>query len=291
MGLKRILVLHGPNLNLLGEREGDEQGRTLDELNRLIRARAAELGLEVKLLQSNHEGALVDALHAERRWADGILINPAALTHTSYVLREALAAVGKPALEVHLGDIRRRESWRRKSVIKDVCAAQVMGKGFDSYLLALQRFAGGDLSGRARRGKAAARPASKPPARAASRKTLGRKSSAEPASRAASPQKTIGPAPAKGRAPESARSRPATDFLTRALLRQKIAARLSGKVGAGELAAWARAQWQQVRRGAPAESGYRELLEESLQSLVLSALPGTRLSDDQLVDLMAQLDG
>src|SRR5689334_23018175 len=150
MGMK-ILVLHGPNLNLLGEREGDERGRTLADLDRLIREKAAQLGMEVKILQSNHEGVLVDTIHAERRWADGILINPGALTHTSYVLREALAAVGKPTLEVHLTDIRRRESWRRKSVIKDVCAAQVMGKGFDSYRIALDRFADGDLTGRKRR--------------------------------------------------------------------------------------------------------------------------------------------
>ena len=77
----RILVLHGPNLNLLGEREGDEKGRSLADLNALISQRAAQLGLEVKILQSNHEGVLVDTLHAERKWAEGIIINPAALTH------------------------------------------------------------------------------------------------------------------------------------------------------------------------------------------------------------------
>lgn len=295
MGMKKILVLHGPNLNLLGEREGDERERTLEELNRLIRARASELCLELKILQSNHEGVLVDTIHAERRWADGILINPAALTHTSYVLREALAAVGKPALEVHLTDIRRRESWRRKSVIKDVCAAQIMGKGFDSYLIALQRLADGDLAGRGRRsrGKAEARPASKPepktraaPARAAAQKTLGRKPVEGPAPRAAAPEKTLG-----RRVQEVAKGRPATDFLTRALVRQKIADRLSGKLSPGGLATWARSQWQEVQRGAPAESGQRELLEDSLQTLVLSAVPSGRLSDEQLVDLMAQLEG
>jgi 3-dehydroquinate dehydratase II len=122
-----ILVIHGPNLNLLGEREGDEKGRTLDELNHELQALAERAGLSLRVFQSNHEGALIDRIHAERKWADGILINPGALTHTSYVLRDALAAVGKPTLEVHLTDIRRRESWRRKSVIKDVCAAQVRG--------------------------------------------------------------------------------------------------------------------------------------------------------------------
>src|SRR5512146_259356 len=143
-----VLVVHGPNLNLLGERPGDERGRTLDELNGLIHQRADELGLAVKIYQSNHEGELVNFLQAERRWAESIIINPEALTHTSYVLRECLSALGKPALEVHLTDIRRRESWRRRSVIKDVCAGQVMGKGFESYLIALERIASGDYSGR-----------------------------------------------------------------------------------------------------------------------------------------------
>src|SRR5579883_2197890 len=102
-----ILVLHGPNLNLLGERPGDEKGRPLEELNGLIRARAVALGHSVKVFQSNHEGELVDTLHAERRWAQGIVINPGALAHYSYVLREALVAVDKPTIEVHLTDIRR----------------------------------------------------------------------------------------------------------------------------------------------------------------------------------------
>ncbi|MHB8879014.1 MAG: type II 3-dehydroquinate dehydratase, partial [Myxococcaceae bacterium] len=205
----KILVVHGPNLNLLGEREGDEKGKTLEGLNGLIRSTAAGLGLEVKILQSNHEGAIVDALHAERRWADGVIINPAALTHTSYVLREALFGIGKPALEVHLTDIRRRESWRRKSVIKEVCAAQVMGKGFDSYVIALQRFASGDLAGRKKGSKAKAPPApAKPPARAKAEvlampvaKTLGAapRAAAAPAPVKESARKTMGPAPSRNR--------------------------------------------------------------------------------------------
>jgi 3-dehydroquinate dehydratase II len=319
MGMK-ILVLHGPNLNLLGEREGDERGRTLDDLNGLIRAKAGELGLEVKIFQSNHEGVLVDTLHAERRWADAILINPAALTHTSYVLRDAVAAVKKPTLEVHLTDIRRRESWRRKSVIKDVCDAQVMGKGFDSYLIALQRFADKDLSGRKRRGKAEVAVAPKAalapktkvreePRAPAPPKTIGRRAAEEPPARQA-PQKTLGPAPAKDREPlpaprapaamektvgrrtgDGAKGKPGAEGLSRAVVRQKIADRLAGKLSPAGLATWARSQWLEVQRGAPAESGQRELLEDSLQSLVLSALPASRLSDEQLVDLMAQLEG
>lgn len=286
-----ILVIHGPNLNLLGEREGDEKGRTLEDLNHQLQALAEQLEVDLRVFHSNHEGAIVDKLHAERRWADGILINPGALTHTSYVLREALAAVNRPTLEVHLTDIRRRESWRRKSVIKDVCAAQVMGKGFDSYVIALQRMADGDLLGKKKRrpvklAKAVQRPAARAGPAAASQpaeprameKTIGR---AEPA---ASP-------PARKGARTGERNELRAGFISRSLVRQKITDRLSGKLSAAGLATWARAQWLEVQRGAAAESGHRELLEDSLQTLTLSAIPATRLSDEQLVDLMAQLEG
>ncbi|HVE81787.1 MAG TPA: type II 3-dehydroquinate dehydratase [Myxococcales bacterium] len=309
-----ILVIHGPNLNLLGEREGDEKGRTLDELNHQLQALAERAGIDLRIFQSNHEGALIDRIHAERRWADGILINPGALTHSSYVLRDALAAVSKPALEVHLTDIRRRESWRRKSVIKDVCAAQVMGKGFDSYLIALQRFADGDLTGRKRRrgGKAAApAPAPAAPARASKSSAAARAPEPPPpAPAAARGEKTIGRGPPAGAAmikgdsrektigvaePRQARAGRnqvvAAGFISRSMVRQKIADRLAGKLTAAGLATWARAQFLEVQRGAPAESGHRELLEDSLQSLTLSAMPATKLSDEQLVDLMAQLEG
>jgi len=316
-----ILVIHGPNLNLLGEREGDEKGRTLDELNHELQALAERAGIELRIFQSNHEGALIDRLHAERRWADGILINPGALTHSSYVLRDALAAVNRPTLEVHLTDIRRRESWRRKSVIKDVCAAQVMGKGFDSYLIALQRFADGDLTGRKRKrggaagakavapaksvgpGKAAAAPAKAarvseppppPPALAKAEKTIGRAAPA-PAAPAArdgkdGKEKTLGAAERPARA-GGKNQLVAAGFISRSLVRQKISDRLSGKLTAAGLATWARAQFLEVQRGAPAESGHRELLEDSLQTLTLSAMPATKLTEEQLVDLMAQLEG
>lgn len=264
-----ILVLHGPNLNLLGERPGDERGGTLGQLNAEIERKAAALGVSVRILQSNHEGALIDALHQARAWADAVVINPGALAHTSYVLREAIAAVGHPTIEVHLTDLRRREAWRRKSVIKDVCEAQIQGKGFDSYLLALEQLARG-------KGKVAKAPAKKrkapsaKPVKAPARKTLGRKV-----------QQVAEKAPAL----------PASDFLTRALVRQKIADRLSGKLTPSGLSTWARAKWMDVQRGAPAESGQRELLEDSLQQLVLSAMPASRLSDEQLIELMAQLNG
>jgi 3-dehydroquinate dehydratase-2 len=286
-----ILVLHGPNLNLLGERPGDEKGHTLAQLDSLLRTKAAALNLALKIFQSNHEGALIDTLHAERRWADGIIINPGALTHTSYVLREALAAVDKPVIEVHLTDIRRRESWRRKSVIKDVCKSQVLGKGMDSYVVALERFATGDLAGRKRGGRPMRAGTVAKPAHGAERvtKTLGRKVVAAPPG---PPPPSAGNGNGNGKTlGRTSIARGSTDTLSRALVRQKIAERLSGKLTPAGLATWARARWLDVQRGAPAESGQRELLEDSLQSLVLSALPASRLTDEQLIELMTQLEG
>lgn len=137
-----VLIVNGPNLNLLGEREPDVYGRlTLEELEQRIRARAAELGVAVRFFQSNHEGRLIDHLHRMRRWADAIVINPAAFTHYSYALRDAVAAVAKPTIEVHLSDIHNREPFRATSVIAGVCVAQISGGGVDSYLQALEQLA------------------------------------------------------------------------------------------------------------------------------------------------------
>ncbi|HYO65061.1 MAG TPA: type II 3-dehydroquinate dehydratase [Archangium sp.] len=343
---KRLLVLHGPNLNLLGEREGRQGGRLAD-LDAALTARATELGLELKVVQSNHEGVLIDTLHAERSRLDGVVVSPAGL-FGSHPLMEALEWVGVPAIEVYLERLGERES-----VVAEVCAATIEGQGFHSYLEALERFASGDLTGELTeedeaeedeeaededgedseavedeeaededgvvdagwsgdddeagepegktlgRGKKdiprekslAVRPsgalarAADAPAKAqapsgGSRKTLGRKVEAPAAS--SSPSKTL------GRKVKGAQGTPAADFLSRALVRQKIADRLAGRLTPAELAAWARSKWTEVQRGASAESGHEDMLEDLL--LTLSSVPASKLSDSELVNMMTRLD-
>ena len=137
---KRILVLHGPNLNLLGTREPEIYGSlTLNEINENLRERAKELGVdEINFLQSNFEGELVEAIQKARGRYDFILLNAAALTHYSIALRDAIAAIPVPVIEIHLSNVHKREEFRRNSVIAPVVMGQICGFGIDSYIAALE---------------------------------------------------------------------------------------------------------------------------------------------------------
>ena len=139
----RILIVHGPNLNLLGTRQPDIYGRvTLADIdNRLVSAAQAR-GAELRTFQSNGEGALVDALHDARQWADGVILNAGAFTHYSYALSDAIAGIGIPVIEVHLSNIHAREPWRHTSVIAPVVVGSIGGFGWRSYLLALDGLLG-----------------------------------------------------------------------------------------------------------------------------------------------------
>jgi 3-dehydroquinate dehydratase II len=136
--MPNILVLHGPNLNLLGTREPEVYGSsTLGRVDQQLTEEAKLRGVALRIVQSNHEGALIDAIHGSLGWADGILINPGALTHYSYALRDAVAAVEIPTVEVHLSNVYSREPFRHVSVIAPVCIGQISGFGVHSYLLGL----------------------------------------------------------------------------------------------------------------------------------------------------------
>lgn len=137
--MKHILVIHGPNLNLLGKREIDIYGKvSLAEINEAVKQKARELGCQVRIKQSNSEGEIVSFIGEARDWTDALIINPAAYTHTSVAIRDAILAVGIPAVEVHLSNIYQRESFRQKSLIAGVCRGQIAGFGLYSYILALE---------------------------------------------------------------------------------------------------------------------------------------------------------
>ena len=138
-----VLILHGPNLNLLGQREPGIYGRlTLAEINQHLVELGKELGLEVRTMQSNSEGALIDALQEAPSWAGGVVFNPGGYTHTSVALRDTITAIKIPVIEVHLSNIFAREEFRHRSLISAVCAGTITGLGERSYLLALRALAG-----------------------------------------------------------------------------------------------------------------------------------------------------
>jgi 3-dehydroquinate dehydratase II len=139
----KILLIHGPNLNMLGRRDPDIYGTlTLDEINARMKQIADENGAELRVFQSNSEGALIDAIHESVQWADGILINPGAYSHYSHAIRDALAAVRLPAIEVHLSNIYAREEFRNHSVISAVAVGCIAGLGWRSYACGLQSLIG-----------------------------------------------------------------------------------------------------------------------------------------------------
>ena len=137
-----ILVLHGPNLNLIGQREPDIYGSmTLAEIDQRVITGGEELSLEVRTFQANGEGALIDALHDAQEWASGVVFNPGGYTHTSVALRDAVAAITLPVIEVHISNVYAREEFRHQSLISPVCAGKITGFGWRSYLLGLQALA------------------------------------------------------------------------------------------------------------------------------------------------------
>lgn len=135
----KILILHGANLNMLGVREPEVYGRlSLEDIDRILIQDALELGVDLEILQSNHEGVLIDAIHKAWQHKDGIVINPGAFTHTSVALRDAIASVNIPTVEVHLSNVYKREEFRHHSMIAPVAIGQISGFGLESYRLGLR---------------------------------------------------------------------------------------------------------------------------------------------------------
>jgi len=140
---RQVLIIHGPNLNMLGKREPEIYGKTtLDEINSMLEEHGKRLGIAVETFQSNHEGAIVDKIQEAATAQKGIIINPAAYTHTSVAIRDALLVLDIPVIEIHISNIYKREPFRHKSMISDVATAQIVGVGVKGYSMALEALAG-----------------------------------------------------------------------------------------------------------------------------------------------------
>ena len=140
---RQVLIIHGPNLNMLGKREPEIYGKTtLDEINSMLEEHGKRLGIAVETFQSNHEGAIVDKIQEAAKAQKGIIINPAAYTHTSVAIRDALLLLDIPVIEIHISNIYKREPFRHKSLISDVATAQIVGFGVKGYSMALEALAG-----------------------------------------------------------------------------------------------------------------------------------------------------
>ena len=307
-----VLVLHGPTLQFLGQRQGDRPGLTLAEVDRRLAEKARALGHVLRTVQSNHEGALVDALWEQRTWAEGVVLNPGPLAAGSHVLRAAVSASRMPVVEVLLAPAKGRAATQRRSLLREVCAAHVAGTGAEAYLEALERLtrAASRASaarttktlGRAPEGtrgrggrscaeddggaKVQARAAAVAPTAAPSARQLARAPAPPAPPAAARAGKTLGRA---GPQPAPGTRRPGAG-LTRAEVRSRIADRLAGRLTPAGLATWARGEWVALQRGAAVEAGQREQLEDVLQALFLAVQPRGALSDTQLVEWMAALE-
>jgi 3-dehydroquinate dehydratase-2 len=272
----RVLVLHGPNLNLLFD---------LAELDAQLEEHAERLGLDLKTFHSNSEGALVDALHAERTRVSGIIVNAARLAPVAEVLAEALELVKRPAIEVVT-----EPNQKARSALKGAVRKQLSGK--DAYTAALDALAAELKQTQSRptsmmaQLKDASSTLSDDPTGPIShdevKKSLGRKSaSSAGVALLDRPRKSIGRARVTSKVDDERAG------LTRETVREKIAERLSGRLSSSGLATWARGQWQELQRGAPVENGQREHIEDVLQTLLLAG--ASKANDHQLIELMTQL--
>ena len=273
----RVLVLHGPNLNLLGTQ--------LETIDSNLAAQAAKLGFELEVFQANSESALLEKLHARREWFDAVVVNPTSLASVAHTLAEALELIGKRAIEVQLVE-------GRASVLRDVVEAQVHGE--EAYSRALETLAGTrepekveeeeedvERATPPRSGKSIGRkgppvgPA--PVTQGTARKTIGKAAAAGPTANA--PSKTI------GRVDKPA-STPSSGTLTRESVKTKAKERLAGSLAPEALASWARGQWQSLISGASVEPGQKDVLEDVLLTLSASA----KANDHLILATIAKLD-